>query len=313
MSEEPERIVGRRAFLNKSVMAAAGISCLGSWSPGSWSKTIGAFTHDRPLSSQSKGAVHNMLILGTKTPFFYHLPMFSFTGFDSPRRYQVILEATLAQKGNDLQGVFAEERKMHQETKIYTFNPEPFVLEDLAPKTKKPLRQLSGSIFRGHLEKGGTRIFEDVTADVRPVYFREFAPKARRSKSLEYVLFGAKSELFLAHLITKPPDFDQILPVTISRGDRFFAEPSNEELRGGLVISFPQISNTISRRLKPGLRVGRTPEQDRVIPSEDGQTLVRAAWSLELLAAKEIYLEEGELLAPPQFATTAVEKAAGFP
>jgi len=325
VSKEQETIVGRREFLNKSVMAAAGISCLGSWS-----KTIDAFTHDRPISSQSqaavhKAAVHNMLILGTKTPFLYHLPMFSFPGFDSPHRYQVILEAGFSQQGKDLGDVFAAERTKHGASKIYTFSPEKFVLQDLAPQTRKePLRQLSGTIFRGHLEKGGESIFKDVTARVRVVYFKEFILKATASTAkarpapignLQYILFGAGSELFLAHLITKPPDFDQILPVTIP-GQTFFlpsAEPSNEKLRSGVVISFPQISNTISRRLRPGLRVGSMSEKDQPIGRRLRATAVEDPGILELQAGKEIYLEEGELLVPPQFATTAAEKAAGFP
>lgn len=300
--------IGRREFLLGGLTAAGAVGCL----------DLGFSTAAGGTGDLS--ATHNMLIIGTKTTFLYHLPMFSFPGFDSPHRYQVILEASFSQREKDLGDVFAAERKAHGESNIYTFSPEKFVLQDLAPQIKKaPLRQLSGTIFRGHLEKGGTSIFKDVTAAVRVVYFSEFTSKATASKAkaraapkryLQYILFGAGPELFLAHLVTQPPDFDQILPVTLfGRFPSPLQEPTNEDLKRGMVIGFPQMTNTISRRLKPGLRVGNTPERVRVINSE----VVKAAGVLELLADKEIYLEEGELLVPPQFATTAAERAAGFP
>jgi hypothetical protein len=261
-----------------------------------------------------------MLILGTETPFFYHLPMFSFPGFDSPHRYQVILEAKWAQDGKSLQRAFSEERKTHQEIKIYTFSPEPFVLEDLDPKTTKtPLRQLRGSIFRGHLEKGGSRILKDVTADIRPVYFKEFTPKTARSRSLEYVLFGAPSELFLAHLITAPPDFDQILSVSIPGRDLSpSVEPTNEQLKRGVKIRFPQNANMITRRLRAKRRlVGSMPvtaafKSPKGIITQDEPMMIQEEPSLELMSLEELYLEEGELRAPPEYAPTAAEKAAGF-
>lgn len=54
------------------------------------------------------------------------------------------------------------------------------------------------------------------------VYFKDLISNSPRSRTtrpvarpgyLQYILFGAGTDLFLAHLITKPPDFDQILPV----------------------------------------------------------------------------------------------------
>jgi hypothetical protein len=39
---------------------------------------------------------------------------------------------------------------------------------------------------------------------------------------LEYLLFGKGNESFLAHLITRPPDFDQIL--SVKTGQKFTDE-----------------------------------------------------------------------------------------
>lgn len=302
--------IGRREFLWGGLAAATGIGL----------SNLGLIT-----SAVDLNAVHNMLIIGTETTFLYHLPIFSFPGFDSPHRYQVILEAGFSQQEKKLGEAFSKERNTHPESNLYTFSPEKFVLQDLAPRIKAaPLRQLRGTIFRGHLEKGGTAIFEDVTAVVRVVYFKELNSQPAGSSAkrrvpskqhLQYILFGANLELFLAHLVTKPPDFDQILPVTIpSRFSRGLPEPSNEELGQGFVISFPQVMNTINRRLRPGLRVAYTPEKLRWTENAERPTLTMTSEPalLELLVGKEIYLEEGELLAPPQFAPTSTEKAAGF-
>ena len=45
----------------------------------------------------------------------------------------------------------------------------------------------------------------------RVIHFRKFEPGAAGLSQLEYLLFGKANELFLAHSITKPPDFDQVL------------------------------------------------------------------------------------------------------
>jgi hypothetical protein len=52
---------------------------------------------------------------------------------------------------------------------------------------------------------------------------------------LEYLLFGKGTDLFLAHLITAPPDFDQVLGVKVT-GHQFTAD----ELANGVHVVFPK-------------------------------------------------------------------------
>lgn len=289
MSKEQETIVGRRKFLNRSVMAAAGMSCLGSWS-----KTIGALTHHGPLSSQSQAAVHNMLIIGERTTYLYHLPMFSFTTFVSPHRYQVILEVSF---GAEIKDRYLRDMKENPGTKFYTFNPdERFVLTDL----RKSRDSFKGTIFRNHLEKwDGKAILRDVVAKVTSVlHFEEFSLRPRRLPRLEYLVFGNQEELFLAHVLTGPPDFDQILSVKIPNG--VF---SDEALAKVPHIVIPR-KNGISQRLQSN--------QLSVIGSEKGFSASLKA-SFKIVATRENYLEEGELRPQPEFATTPIEAAAEFP
>ena len=95
--------------------------------------------------------------------------------------------------------------------------PVPFEMIELNPR--HPTRtELTGTIWRGHLERPGRHtIIETATAQVvNTVYFHRFDPDTEPLDQLEYLLFGKAPDLFLAHVITRPPDFDQILDVTIS-------------------------------------------------------------------------------------------------
>ena len=71
--------------------------------------------------------------------------------FMSPHDYQVVLEGTLSQQGVDPQRTYREDRKGHVKTRVYTFDPVPFVLPDLfppEPKLKKIPRQSVPWSFR---------------------------------------------------------------------------------------------------------------------------------------------------------------------
>lgn len=55
------------------------------------------------------------------------------------------------------------------------------------------------------------------------------------------------AELFLAHVITQPPDFDQVLSVQV--GKQHFTD---EDLLQGVRVVFPGRVNTISNKIKEG-------------------------------------------------------------
>jgi hypothetical protein len=153
-------------------------------------------------------SVHGMLIVGEKTIFLSHLPL-----FHSPHDYQVLLEARFRSNGGDPRRLYAEDRARTGE-KIYTLVPERFVLPDKVTGR----RSFKADIYRGHFERGGVPIAKGITVDlVRVVHFRKFTPRAERPRQLEYVLFGKGDEVFLAHRVIAPPDFDQVLSVVPAR------------------------------------------------------------------------------------------------
>ena len=221
----------RRDFLKGSAAAAFAASSWG-WPAGA------APAEDRP-------SMHGMSIVGEQTVFLSHLAMFG-----SPHDYQVILEASFAKPGSDPQADYFNDRK-RTGTKIYTLEPEAFVLPRLA--AAEPLRSFKANIYRGHFERispqralDAARIGEDVDVNVtRVIHFRKFDPAAAKPAQLEYLLFGKGTELFLAHLITRPPDFDQILSVK-ALNHKF----TDEELSQGVPIVFPGKTNSTAKRIR---------------------------------------------------------------
>lgn len=163
------------------------------------------------------------------------------------------------------------------------------------------LTSFKGTVFRGHLEKGGTPVegLQGVSVNVkRVVHFRKFNPRDGKPAQLEYLLFGRPDELFLAHFIGKPPDFDQVLSVKIG-GHNF----TDEELDRGLRVRIPGRANTARKRLKEG--------QQAPGAILNGGTPTTPA-GLRVQAGTEFYFEEGELRIPATFGATAEEKASGF-
>jgi hypothetical protein len=256
--------------------------------------------HGEPMGSARPPTLgqHNQMMVGEQTIYLSHLPMFMFDPASHEHNFQVILEVRLGGPGNP-QATYADDRRNHPEVRMYTMSPEPFEMVELDPQDPRRAA-LTGDIFRGHLERGGQPIIRATTAEVvRIVYFHEFDPDARPLDALEYLLFGEVPDLFLAHLITRPPDFDQILGVMIDG-----AALAADDLKQGVRVRIPGRANTAHTRIKTGERVSAEAE----LPgAQVGQSL-----ALELEAVTEFYFEEGELRLPMTMRPTPEEIEAGF-
>ena len=292
----------RREFLKTSVSAVVGLGCL-NLSLKAQPLVINRNREDAPNT-------HNMLLVGTKSAFLSHLPMFVDKGpgpeFDSPHRFQIILEATFTNGERNLTDVYFKDRLKNSSVKMYTLNPELFVLLHLDPKGTAIKKFRGSALIRGHLERGGKSFIGDFENPpeggafdvnvVNVVHFHEFDPKAVKPATLEYLLFGKSSELFLAHLITKPNDFDQI--ISIKTIDQSF---SDEELREGRRIVFSKRGNTAKERLK-----------EKAIDTGVLQIPGAAPRTVRVEVVREFYFEEGELFLPPISESTAEERKSGF-
>jgi hypothetical protein len=194
--------------------------------------------------------MHGQLMIGEQTLYLSHLPMFMFNPAKHPHNFQVILEVSLSQSGADPLATYQQDRQQHPDQRVYTLAPEPFEMDRLVLTVpEQRLASFRGELFRGHFERGGTSILRDVTVTVQNVVcFRPFDPQAAALPDLEYIVFGKGEVRFLSHVITKPPDFDQILTVRAIQGHSF----SDGELGRGPRVVFPAEPGTDSRRLREG-------------------------------------------------------------
>lgn len=241
---------------------------------------------------------HNMMVVGQKAIYLSHLPM-----FDTEHRFQVILEVTLTKGGQNVGKVYVDDRRANPGVRMYMVTPsDVFVLARLFGTDPAPRRTFRGTVFRGHQERGGVQLDRLTGVEVtvkRVVYAQEIGGTARIAKSdtLDYIVFGTGSELFLAHRIAQPPDFDQIVGVKVS-GRAF----TSEELARGVSIKIPDRVNMPDRRLRPRDKVaaqGQVTGASTILP-------------LTVEVTTEFYFEESELALDPKLEQTPLEKAAGF-
>lgn len=215
-------------------------------------------------------AVHGMLIVGAQHVFLSHLPM-----FHPPHEFQVLLKVKLSEAGRDVAPVYFADRQKTA-TRIYTWVPQPFILSELAPDQEPQRRRMRGTIFRGHFERGGQPITSgDVVAEVDQIYhFRKFESSRSALPELQYLLFGEPGDLFVAHLITAPPDFDHVLSVKPAG-----IPPSTGQ--SAALLRVLQKKNLLEQRLSEG---------------ESIQAMVSASdLTLPLIVVEEFYLETGDL------------------
>jgi hypothetical protein len=224
-----------------------------------------------------------MLVLGGQrtgksTPFrspvyVSHLPMFM-----SPHDFQVIVRVT-----GDAAGRYGDFVAHFGSEVIYTFEPEPFSIDELDPAGDGgPARtSFGGKLFRGHFERGGSEIAEDVPFEVEQViHFRRFGGATAESPGnrLRYIWFGDGDAAFLAHLVTAPPDFDQVLSVKVGS----LGTTSEEDLRDGVIVEVPDRPNDVEAKLDEG-------------ETFTGEVQAEAPAPVELTVESEYYLETGDL------------------
>ena len=125
MPKNTDSIYGRRDFLTGSAAALIGAGLLGV---ARGSKALAA-----PHLLAGDVATHNMLVVGEKTVFLSHLPMFKDQDrrgnlVTTPHRFQVVLEANLTRGSSaQPQTAYAADRRRNQATKIYTLDRKSVV------------------------------------------------------------------------------------------------------------------------------------------------------------------------------------------
>jgi hypothetical protein len=239
---------------------------------------------------------HNMFAFGRETVFLSHFPMFM-----EPHDAQLILEVVLEEDaGGSLMDVWSSERASHPDQRVYSMMPQRLALSTLYTPDPPARGSFRARFFRGHLERDGKEIPElgNIVVRVADVVYAKRFDRGGKADDLTYLLFGRGGELFLAHIISEPPDFDQILSIQLAG-----AHPNEDDVNKGIEVVLPGHPNTAAERLTDGT----------AMTARGHVTGAHQFLSLEIANVRELYFEEGELITSRgAFEPTELEIEAGF-
>jgi len=173
-----------------------------------------------PASAQATDppCIHGMRIVGEQNIYLSHMGLFNSSCHDYQGIFEVAFEGP-----NNPQNQYLNAQKSNPNQNEFTLEPtEKFILPDLA---SGKIASFKARIHPGQYERTGQ--YERKTEDIRErevldgnvivkvkrvLYFRQFNPGAKQPAFSEYLLFGSgTNEQLAAHLITAPPDFDQVV------------------------------------------------------------------------------------------------------
>ncbi len=234
------------------------------------------------MPPKEKVATHGMTVIGEKSVYLSHLPMFM-----TPHNFQVIFEADFAEGGKSFQETYVEDRQGNPKIKTSTLEPlDKFKLTSLFRPNPPARSSFRGKLYRRHFERDGEELSGLTDFEVkikRVVYLNELDGTRTKPDKLTYMLFGRPDELFLAHVIAAPaPDFDQIISVKID-GHNF----TEQELKSGVKVVFLERGNTAAERLK---------EKEKS-QAQGHVTGAHQFLNLNVEGLVEFYFEEGDLAA----------------
>ena len=183
---------------------------------------------------------HNMFAFGHRTLLLSHFPRFM-----APHDTQLVFEAALEDANGSLQEVWLRERQSHPGQGGYVMKPEAFSLSTLYTPDPPARGSFTATFFRGGEE--AVPELTDVTVRVTDVIYANKLDQSATLDDLSYKLFGRGDELFLAHTLSRPPDFDQIVSVRLVG-----LHPDEDELQRRIDVVFPGRPNTLQQRIRMG-------------------------------------------------------------
>ncbi|HYO53014.1 hypothetical protein [Archangium sp.] len=196
----------------------------------------------RPAAAAHRMGTHGMVLFGSgKRLFLSHIPM-----FHRPHDVQLLASVSLAHPELPAGRDFSDG--------TYTLEPERFDLDALA---QGKLKQFRATVHRGNFEGGGTPLHRDVTVRVEKVeQVRLLDRQAPELPELRYWVVGSGKEAWLVHALSRAPDFDQVVKVSLDK-------PLPRKGTDLPVLRFPGRKNLLDERLEAGERLTAT--------GEDGQ------------------------------------------
>jgi hypothetical protein len=159
-------------------------------------------------------ARHGFLMLGTKNLYLCHLPMYNMAA----HLFQTILEAEI--EGPEMEK-YLRLRNEKPSRPIIVLNESPMVLEEFANS-----KSFFGEISFANENGDPVELLGTTDVNVKKILLFQQLNKNSPDypEHLEYYLFGTNSDWHLSYLLSKAPNFEQELDVSISG-----IQPNNKE------------------------------------------------------------------------------------
>jgi hypothetical protein len=187
---------------------------------------------------------HGMVLFGAGGRLFLsHIPM-----FHRPHDVQLLAAVTLEHPELPAARDFSDG--------TYTLEPERFDLDALA---QGKLKHFKATVYQGNFEGGGTPLHRDVTVRVESVELvLPLTGQAPEPAELRYWVVGSGKEAYLVHALSRAPDFDQVVKVSLEG-----QAPRKD--KGPPVLRFERRKNASGERLKAGEKLTAVGEDARPV------------------------------------------------
>jgi len=186
-----------------------------------------------PPETTPELAVHGLVLLGTDTVYAVHMPTFT-----APYDFQAVLRVTLDTD------TYRTARKRYGTSALFTLSPRTLLLKDLEPGASFP-----ADLYFGRFGREGELLGEVRVGIEERLYVGHPTEPTIEPTPLRYVLFG-REQLYLAHVLTGPPDFDQVLAAQLAGG--WLTSAGEQSAR---TVTIPGRPDDLAGRLHPGEQV----------------------------------------------------------
>ena len=152
-------------------------------------------------------AAHGFLLMGTNNVFGSHLPMF----FMPAHAFQVIFELFFEDKDKEK---YLAIKKDNPGKPLIIFEPKPMSLEEIANS-----KSFQCGLFIANIngDPDGDALINNLNVSIKQkILFEPLNQNKDYPENISYYLYGRNSEYHLSHILTKAPNFQQEVDVSVS-------------------------------------------------------------------------------------------------
>lgn len=174
--------------------------------------------HQQSVPSSTHFGSHGQLIFGEDKVYLHHLPFLQADPSRHPHNFQVLMRVSFVDEAD--RQAYLQRRKLRPDA-LFTALPDDYGqiwLKTIFEAGAKGQELGEVEIFDEHFENDPRpRPFLKAEMVIDEVLeFRELDPDGPTADELRYMIVETEQEAFLIHEVSSPPDFDQVLKVTLT-------------------------------------------------------------------------------------------------